>query len=59
MSLTVRQPFSLVMPMTEEWLLTLGAHKMLKRTKKNQKQRQETQSTAFRFYVMRKCVVNL
>lgn len=29
MSFTVRQPFSLVMSMTEEGLLTLGAHKML------------------------------
>lgn len=29
MSLTVRQAFPLIMPMTEKRLLTLGAHKML------------------------------
>lgn len=33
MSFTVRQPFSLIMSMTKEWLLTLGAHKMLKKNK--------------------------
>lgn len=37
MSFTVRQPFSLVMPMTKEWLLTLGAHKVLKKNKNKYK----------------------
>lgn len=34
MSFTICQPLSLVMPMTEERLLTLGTHKMLKNKKK-------------------------